>query len=489
MPCRPTALVAAACLCLATFPLVGCGNGGIDPKVPTAVTLNLNSVSLTAIGETRRLTAAVSDQDGALIEQPSITWASTNAAVAVVDDSGQVTATGGGTARIDARAGSASANADVTVVQTPTQLQKAGGDLQAATVGQALLTPISVRVLDANAAGIPGALVAFDVDPGRGTLGNASATTGPDGIASTSLTVLASGTVQVTAAVAATALTATFTETGVSPFAIELQFVSTPTTAQREAFVAARDRWQSLITSELSDVALNALPGQCGEGSPAVNRTVDDLLILVNLGPIDGPGSVLGAAGPCFIRNVSKLSAMGVMQFDTDDLEVIESAGLLQALILHEMGHVLGFGTLWTDLALLADAAGPVGADPHFTGAQATIAFDADGGSGYARGLKVPVEDSGGDGTVNSHWRESVFGRELMTGFVDAGANPLSRTTVGSLADLGYTVNAAGADPYTLFPGLRAFHGGRRFALVDDLLRIPIRVVDDGGRVQRLVTP
>ncbi|MDQ3136455.1 MAG: Ig-like domain-containing protein [Gemmatimonadota bacterium] len=488
MPSRPPALVVAALLLLATLPFAGCGDG-TESKVPTAVALSSASVSLTAVGESERLTATVRDQDGAIIEQPSITWTSTNPAVAAVDDSGQVTATGGGTARIDATAGSASANADVTVVQTPAQLQKAGGDLQAANVGQALRTPISVRVLDANDAGIPGALVTFDVDPGRGTLADASATTGLDGIASTSLTLLASGTVQVTAAVAATALTATFTATGVSPFAIELQFISTPTSTQREALLAARDRWQSLITSELSDVALNALPGQCGEGSPAVNRTVDDLLILVNLGPIDGPGSVLGAAGPCFIRNVSKLTAMGVMQFDTDDLEVIEGAGLLQALILHEMGHVLGFGTLWTDLGLLADPAGVAGADPHFTGAQATIAFDADGGSGYARGLKVPVEDSGSAGTVNSHWRESVFGRELMTGFVDAGLNPLSRTTVGSLADLGYTVNLAGADAYTLLPGLRAFSGGRKFALADDLLRIPVRVVDDAGRIQRLVTP
>ena len=66
----------------------------------------------------------------------------------------------------------------------------------------------------------------------------------------------------------------------------------------------------------------------------------------------------------------------------------------------------------------------------------------------------------GGTGTADAHWRESVFGNELMTGFVDAGTNPLSRVSVASMADLGYAVNLAGADPYTLAPGLRAFRRG-----------------------------
>ena len=37
-----------------------------------------------------------------------------------------------------------------------------------------------------------------------------------------------------------------------------------------------------------------------------------------------------------------------------------------------------------------------------------------------------------------------------MTGFINFGTNPLSGVTVASLADLGYTVNLLGADPYSL---------------------------------------
>jgi hypothetical protein len=41
-----------------------------------------------------------------------------------------------------------------------------------------------------------------------------------------------------------------------------------------------------------------------------------------------------------------------------------------------------------------------------------------------------------------------------MTGFVEAAGvpMPISRMTVGSLQDMGYTVNYAAADPYSL-PG------------------------------------
>jgi hypothetical protein len=54
----------------------------------------------------------------------------------------------------------------------------------------------------------------------------------------------------------------------------------------------------------------------------------------------------------------------------------------------------------------------------------------------------VPVENEGepGDGTWGSHWRESVFTSELMTGFANPGEEPLTRLTIASFEDLGYKV-------------------------------------------------
>ncbi len=37
-----------------------------------------------------------------------------------------------------------------------------------------------------------------------------------------------------------------------------------------------------------------------------------------------------------------------------------------------------------------------------------------------------------------------------MTGFLDDGANPISRMTIGAFADLGYSVDYAQADTYRL---------------------------------------
>jgi hypothetical protein len=72
------------------------------------------------------------------------------------------------------------------------------------------------------------------------------------------------------------------------------------------------------------------------------------------------------------------------------------------------------------------------------------------------------VEAGGGAGTALSHWRESVFKNELMTGWISGTTQPLSATTIGSLADLGYSVSLSQADPFniTTASNLRALVSG-----------------------------
>jgi hypothetical protein len=475
---------------VASLFLGGCGGGATETKVPSSITVTPTSVALGAVGQTQQLTPVVTDQDGATIASPSVTWSSSNGAVAAVTGTGLVSAVGGGSATITATAGSVSATAAVSVTQTPTQIQKVAGDQQTANVGQAVPLPLTVQVNDLTGHPVPGVTVGFTVAPQLGTLGSPTGVTGADGRIATSLTLLGAGPIPITANIANTTLSTSFTETGTSPFKIELLFLTDTTPAQGDAFEAARHRWEGLIVGDLPDVALSASAGQCGTNSPMLNRQVDDVLILVTLEPIDGANGILGAAGPCFVRNGSRIPALGLMKFDVADLDLLEQSGLLNSVILHEMGHVLGFGTIWEDpgIDLLADPSLSGGTDPHFTGQQALDAFNAVGGSSYTSSAKVPVEDAGGAGTAGAHWRESVFGNELMTGFVDL-TDPLSRVTVASLADLGYTVNLAGADPYILAPGLRAFSRGQRVALGNDVIRLPIRVVDESGRVVQTVQP
>ncbi len=59
----------------------------------------------------------------------------------------------------------------------------------------------------------------------------------------------------------------------------------------------------------------------------------------------------------------------------------------------------------------------------------------------------MPVENDPAQGGVDSHWRQTVFGNELMSSW---GGEPISAITIQSLADIGYTVDVGQADPYTL---------------------------------------
>jgi hypothetical protein len=128
------------------------------------------------------------------------------------------------------------------------------------------------------------------------------------------------------------------------------------------------------------------------------NQVVDDLVINAQGVPIDGPGKILGQAGPTHIRPdgagaAAHLPAKGVLSFDTDDLAKMESEGTLHDVIAHEMGHVLGLGTIWDLKSLLKDGST---ANPTFIGEGAMEEFGLLRGDGGPR--PVPVENTGGLG-------------------------------------------------------------------------------------------
>jgi len=478
--------------------LAGCG--GTDPRIPSTVALSSSSLTFTSLGQTQQLSPSITDQDGQSLPDASVSWSSSNDQVAGVNQNGLVTATGAGSATITAAAGSASATAEVSVVQTPTQIQKVGGDGQTGIAGQALTSPLVVQVNDASGNPIPGASVTFTVVAGEGSIATTTTTTGSDGRVSTAFTTgtIAGSTQTVTATIAATVLSVSFTAIAaadLASFNIGLRFLSPATPSQRQAFSDARIRWEAAITADLAGGFLEAAAGTCGTGSPALSQNVDDLIILVNTVENDGPGGVLGVAGPCYVRTTGDLPILGIMEFDVADLDTLEARGFLSSVILHEMGHVLGFGTLWDFQGLLADPTFPdpepapenPGADPHFTGPQGIAAFDNVGGAAYVTGAKVPVENTNGRGTADGHWREVQFGTELMTGFIAPGLSPLSIVTLASLADQGYAVDLATADPYSLLLSLRAFGERAQLPLGNDIFRGPVRKVDSRGRVTGLL--
>ncbi len=221
-------------------------------------------------------------------------------------------------------------------------------------------------------------------------------------------------------------------------FTIDVRFRGGLNTAQKNAFKAAADRWTRVITGSLPAVKVNG-------------EDVTGVVIHAQGANIDGPGNVLGQAGPSQLRpsnagTAAFLPALGSMTFDTADLVMMQADGTLGDVITHEMGHVLGIGTIW-DLKGLLSGAGS--GTPTFTGTMASAAFGVLQGTNVP--APVPVENQGGPGTADSHWNDVLFRNELMTGFVNSsGGNPLSRLSVASLADLGYQVDMNAAEPYAL---------------------------------------
>jgi hypothetical protein len=262
-----------------------------------------------------------------------------------------------------------------------------------------------------------------------------------------------------------------------------------PTAPVRAALDWALERWEQVVTGDLPDFVTNSFtPAWCSGFGPEFNGvTVDDMEILVAFQNIDGPGGTLGSAGPCAIRGgAAALTILGIVVLDSSDLAGLDTTQL-RALIFHEIGHIVGIGTLWNCCgnALLTGATGEEGGDPRYTGTE--------GVNAYKNGLgglepDIPVANTGGPGTVDGHWREVTFDAEIMTGYLEGAGvpQPVSIMTVASLTDLGYTVDLGAADGYSLPgpapAGVAALRTDARLPL-DDMLDLPVAVFMPDGQI------
>lgn len=220
-----------------------------------------------------------------------------------------------------------------------------------------------------------------------------------------------------------------------SSFGISFNF-SGLTSAQQSYFSAAANFWDAIIT---------------GYNDKITDTRISGVSISASGSSIDGIGGVLGSAGPQTAWNSLGsggyvLTRTGSMQFDTADINNMIGNGTFTSVIEHEMAHVLGFGTLWTDNNLYIADSG------KYTGNYGLAAYKSE--FSQASAAYVPVELEGSAGTANGHWNEMLNGsgdtgikdsqgrdmkNELMTGWLNAPTF-LSTTTVQSFRDLGYTV-------------------------------------------------
>jgi hypothetical protein len=219
-----------------------------------------------------------------------------------------------------------------------------------------------------------------------------------------------------------------------------------------DSFARAKQRWESIIIGNLPSIPKTSLGNLRSTICTGFPSTVDDVYICGKESKIDGPGQILGSAYLTKIRQRGSgvtnprtgqqywTAVTGVMEFDTADIPLLITDGVFDPVILHEMGHVLGVGTLWTDNGLYTQGSGV-----YASGTRADAEWNSIGCSG-----PLPVELDGGPGTRDGHWDEECLVNELMTGYSSVSQSPLSNITIGSMADLGYDVDYSQADTFTI---------------------------------------
>ena len=173
----------------------------------------------------------------------------------------------------------------------------------------------------------------------------------------------------------------------------------------------------------------------------------------------------------------------GTIQLNTDYtasmLADIRTGGKTQYyyVVLHEIGHILGIGVFWSSSdPIYAPITSYTDANDsttkyYYTG---TNAFNQYKSYLYGDALElivgIPIEDNGGSGTVEVHPEEGLentlssdtryingifhpgLNDELMTGWMEGSPTdtPISRVTLGFLADMGYIIDYNDAESFSI---------------------------------------
>ncbi len=225
-----------------------------------------------------------------------------------------------------------------------------------------------------------------------------------------------------------------------TPGEFEVRFDDSNLTTQQRTDLASalaetKMFWESVIIGYQSGVVL------------------DGVDIVVEAAAIDGPNNILAQAGPggfannqagfVFVTDFGANSSRGVVTIDTADF----STSLIVDVLKHEVGHVLGFGTLFNSNNLSPNRG-------EYIGGAGLTAYQAEFDSSATF---VPLQNEtlpGGIMVFNGHLDEDnplsdAFGREargeLMTpaissirNSIDPSSNFLSNTSLAILRDLGY---------------------------------------------------
>jgi hypothetical protein len=163
-----------------------CDDSGSSVEVITAQVITVSPPTATvAIGSTLQLSATVLDARGTVLNGRAILWSTENVQVLSVSSSGQVTASGGGTAEVYATADGVTGYSTVTVPpqSVATTIVARTATQQSAATGSPVPILPSVLVTDQFGSPAGGVAVNFAINAGGGSVAAGSTTTNTLGIA------------------------------------------------------------------------------------------------------------------------------------------------------------------------------------------------------------------------------------------------------------------------------------------------------------------
>ena len=133
----------------------------------------------------------------------------------------------------------------------------------------------------------------------------------------------------------------------------------------RLLFGNAARRFESIITTGLSDVPKTELTVEPEFDGCAYPTVIDDVYICVRVAKGDGVGRVLGFASPSYLRPSDNLTVAGYISLDVADIENLISLGGFEDVLTHEIGHILGIGTNFVSTFSVFEISGALNSIAH----------------------------------------------------------------------------------------------------------------------------